>query len=163
MFQKPGGDDRARHDGEQGEGEQGDEDGQKIELEEAVGFGFVVDQIKSCQQGLETTVCGVAADHQSQGALSRDGARRGMGQALDFIDEDGACGVRQNIGQCSRLLADLPDRQDRLVKADQDGDGGEERQQGEKGHAAGIEHDVTPPAASEGAHRQATPEQGLGQ
>ncbi|MNS64416.1 hypothetical protein D3C72_975420 [compost metagenome] len=109
VFQQPGGDDRARHDGEKGEGEQGDEDGQKIELEEAVGFGFVVDQIKSGQQGLETPVCGVAADHQGQGALRRDGARRGMSQTLDFIDEDGAGGVRQHIGQCGRLLTDLTD------------------------------------------------------
>ncbi|MNN74410.1 hypothetical protein D3C76_1852510 [compost metagenome] len=69
MFQQPGRHDRARHDREQGEGEQGDKDGQKIELEKAVRFRLVVDQVKSGQQGLETSMRGIAADHQGQSAL----------------------------------------------------------------------------------------------
>ena len=121
-----------------------------------------MNQIKACQQSLETTVRGVTADDQSQGALCRNGARRGVGQTVDFIDEDGAGGMGQNVGQGCRLFADLTDRQNRLVEADQDGDGGKDGQQRKKRDAARLEHDVTPPTAGEGANRQLAPEQGQG-
>ncbi|MNN64869.1 hypothetical protein D3C81_1803380 [compost metagenome] len=70
--------------------------------------------------------------------------------------------MRHDIRQGRSLFADLPNGQDDLVEADQDGDGGKDRQQGEEGDAARIEHDVAPPTAGEGANRQLAPEQGQG-
>ncbi|MNS44537.1 hypothetical protein D3C72_769820 [compost metagenome] len=162
MLHQPRGHDRARDDGEQDEGGQGDQEGQHVELEEAVRLRLVVDQVQTRQQGLETTVCSIGADHQRQGALSRHRASRGVRQPVDLVQEDGARGVRHDIGQGRSLFADLPNGQDDLVEADQDGDGGKDRQQGEEGDAARIEHDVAPPAAGEGANRQLAPEQGQG-
>ena len=90
-----------------------------------------MNEIKSRQQRLESSMGRVGADEQGEGALGRDGPGGSLGQPGDFVVKYGLGRARQQVGQGGGLGADLIDRQAQLIDADQDGDGREDGQKGE--------------------------------